>query len=84
MGNQLLGDEDVERVRKRQAELRALLAADRFTELQKQVPNEIAYLQADTERRLSEAASKAASARFYGSRLSRSFPASLAATAPSV
>jgi hypothetical protein len=67
--NRLLGDADVESARKRQAELRALLAADRFTELQKQVPVEISYLQADTERRLSEAASKAASSRLYGSRL---------------
>ena len=67
--NQLLDDEDVARARKRQAELRALLAADRFTELQKQVPDEIAYLQSDTQRRLSEAASKAASKRLYGSRL---------------
>jgi hypothetical protein len=67
--NRLLGDADVESARKRQTELRALLAADRFTELQKQVPVEISYLQADTERRLSEAASKAASSRLYGSRL---------------
>ena len=67
--NQLIDDEDVTRARKRQGELRALLAADRFTELQKQVPDEIAYLQSDTQRRLSEAASKAASKRLYGSRL---------------
>jgi hypothetical protein len=67
--NQLLNDEDVKRARKRQAELRALLATDRFTELQKQVPDEIAYLQSDTQRRLSEAASKAASKRLYGVRL---------------
>jgi hypothetical protein len=45
------------------------LAADRFTDLHKQVPEEIAYLRSDTERRLSEAASRAASARLYGSRL---------------
>jgi hypothetical protein len=67
--NQVLDDEDVRRARKRQGELRALLAADRFTELQKQVPDEIAYLQSDTQRRLSEAASKAASKRLYESRL---------------
>ena len=64
-----MSDEDVKRARKRHAKLRALLAADRFTELQKQVPDEIAYLQSDTQRRLSEAASKAASTRLYGSRL---------------
>ena len=51
--NQLIDDEDVTRARKRQDELRALLTADRFTELQKQVPDEIAYLQSDTQRRLS-------------------------------
>ena len=67
--NQLLDGEDSKRARKRQAELRALLVADRFTELQKQVPDEIAYLQSDSQRRLSEAASKAASKRLYGSRL---------------
>jgi hypothetical protein len=67
--NQLLGDEDVKSAHKRQAELRALLTADGFAELQKQVPEEIAYLQADTERRLSEAASRSASARLYGFRL---------------
>ena len=67
--NKLIDDVDVTRARKRQDELRALLAADRFTELQKQVPDEIAYLQADAQRRLSEAASKAACKRLYGSRL---------------
>jgi hypothetical protein len=67
--NEVVGDKEVERARTRHAKLRALLAADRFTELQKQVPEEIAYLQSDTERRLAEAASRAASARLYGSRL---------------
>ena len=67
--NKLIDDVDVTRARERQDELRALLAADRFTELQKQVPDEIAYLQSDMQRRPSEAASKAACKRLYGSRL---------------
>ena len=52
----------------RHAKLRALLAADRFTDLQKQVPEEIAF-KGDTERRLAQAASRAASARLHRSRL---------------
>jgi len=67
--NEVVSDKEVERARTRHAKLRALLAADRFTELQKQVPAEIAYLKGDNERRLAEAASRAASARLYGSRL---------------
>src|SRR5262249_11273695 len=67
--NELVSGKEVEGRRKKHAKLRALLAADRFTELQKRVPDEIANLQADMEQRLSEAASRAASARLYGSRL---------------
>lgn len=42
---------DVDRVVARRDELRRLLAADRFVELQKQVPAEISYLRADAGRR---------------------------------
>ena len=67
--NELLSDDEIGATRKRHAALTALLAADRFMDLQKQVPDEIAYLQADTARRLSEAATKVASARGQGRRL---------------
>lgn len=42
---------DVDRVLARRDELRRLLAADRFVDLQKQVPAEISYLRADAGRR---------------------------------
>lgn len=67
--NELLSDDEIGATRKRYAALTALLAADRFIDLQKQVPDEIAYLQADSTRRLSEAATKVASARLQGRRL---------------
>ncbi|MEQ1611438.1 MAG: hypothetical protein ABL904_01690 [Hyphomicrobiaceae bacterium] len=67
--NELLNDEEIGATRKRHAALTALLAADRFMDLQKQVPDMIAYLQADTVRRLSEAATNAASVRLQGRRL---------------
>lgn len=67
--NELLSDADIAATRKRQVDLKALLSADRFLDLQKQLPDEIAYLQADMGRRLSEAASNAASARLQGRRL---------------
>jgi hypothetical protein len=47
---------DIDRVIARRDKLRSLLAADRFVELQKQVPAEISYLQTDTERRAEKAA----------------------------
>lgn len=67
--NDVLSDEDIAATRNRQAALKTLLATDRFMDLQKQVPNEIAYLQADLAERLNEAASKAASARLQERRL---------------
>lgn len=67
--NELLSEGEIEGARKRHAALRELLAGDNFTDLQKQVPDEIAYLQADTERRLSKAASKVVASRIYASRL---------------
>ena len=47
---------DIDRVIARRDMLRGLLASDRFVELQKQVPAEISYLQADAERRAEKAA----------------------------
>jgi hypothetical protein len=67
--NELLSDADIAATRTRQAKLVALLAADQFLDLQKRVPEEIAYLQANMAERLNEAASKAASARLQGRRL---------------
>src|SRR5262249_30636417 len=64
-----LNDEEIKLAQKRCAGLRSLLAADQFTKLQRQVSDEIAYFKADMERRLSEAAARAAAARLYGSRL---------------
>jgi len=51
---------DIDKVIVRRDELRRLLEADRFIELQKQVAAEIAFLQADSERRVERAAEMAA------------------------
>ena len=67
--NALLSDKEIEVRRERHGQLFALLTKDRFVDLQKQVPEEIAYLASDLERRLREAASKAAAARVYALRL---------------
>ena len=67
--NDVLTDQETAATRKRQADLGALLAADRFPDLQKQVPDEIAYLRANMAERLEAAASKAATARLHGRRL---------------
>jgi hypothetical protein len=47
---------DIEKVIARRDELRRLLDADRFVELQKQIAAEIAFLQTDSERRAERAA----------------------------
>lgn len=47
---------DIDKVIVRRDALRGLLSADRFVELQKQLPAEISYLQADSERRAEKAA----------------------------
>jgi hypothetical protein len=62
---------DIDRVIARRDKLRGLLSAERFVELQKQVPAEISYLQADAERRAekvaeAEAQSKRAMRRMKG------------------
>ncbi|MBR1272901.1 hypothetical protein JQ629_36075 [Bradyrhizobium sp. AUGA SZCCT0222] len=47
---------DIDKVIARRDVLRGLLSADKFVELQKQIPAEISYLQADAERRAERAA----------------------------
>lgn len=54
---------DLAAVSKRRDELRRLLTENRFTELQKQVPAEISFLHADTQKRLEKAAVAKAEAR---------------------
>jgi hypothetical protein len=54
--NGAIENTDIDRVIARRDKLRGLLASDRFLELQKQVPAEISYLQADAERRVEKAA----------------------------
>ncbi len=60
--NETVGAADIASTEKRRDALRALLAKDRFGELQAQVGGEIAFLKADTQDRLARAASAAASA----------------------
>jgi hypothetical protein len=54
--NGTIDQSDIDRVIARRDEIRRMLDADRFTELQKQVAAEISYLNADTERRAEKAA----------------------------
>jgi len=58
--NETIEQKDIDKVIVRRDELRRLLEADRFIELQKQVAAEIAFLQADSERRVERAAEMAA------------------------
>jgi hypothetical protein len=57
--NGTIEQKDIDKVIARRDELRRLLDADRFIELQKQVPAEVAFLQADSERRVEKAAEMA-------------------------
>lgn len=61
--NEVLTDVEIAATRARQAGLRRLLEEDRFTELQKAVPDEIHFLTADQETRLARAATEKAKAR---------------------
>ncbi|MDA9399844.1 MULTISPECIES: hypothetical protein [unclassified Bradyrhizobium] len=54
--NGTIEQKDIENVTARRDALHRLLKADRFTELQKQVAAEIAFLQADSERRVERVA----------------------------
>lgn len=67
--NGLLSDEAIEKTLQRVKDLEAILAKDRFLDLQKQVPIEIEFLKADMARRIEEAAKKAAAARVRQRRL---------------
>ena len=61
--NGTITDEDIAAVNARRESLKHLLSNDRFVELQKQVPAEISFLQADAQRRLQKAAAVAAERR---------------------
>ncbi|WP_269586187.1 hypothetical protein [Roseibium sp. Sym1] len=61
--NDILDETDVEQARDRIKAMRTLLATDKFTELQKQVPAEISFLESDMERRIELAAAREANAR---------------------
>jgi hypothetical protein len=67
--NNVISENDIEGTRAKQAQLRTMLATDKLSLLQRQVPEEIAYLKNDMDKRLSEAASRVVSERLYGSRL---------------
>src|SRR5215218_4470511 len=54
--NGTIDNTDIDKVITRRDALRGLLSADKFVELQKQIPAEISYLQADAERRAEKAA----------------------------
>lgn len=54
--NRTIDQSDIDRVIARRDEIRRMLDADRFTDLQKQVIAEISYLNADAERRTEKAA----------------------------
>jgi hypothetical protein len=58
--NGTIEQKDIDKVIARRDELRRLLDADRFVELQKQAAAEITFLQADSERRVEKAAEMAA------------------------
>jgi hypothetical protein len=61
--NDMLTETEIAATRARQAGLRRLLEQDRFMELQKAVPDEIRFLAADQETRLTHAAAEKAKAR---------------------
>lgn len=63
--NGTVEQKDIDLVTSRRNELRRLLDADRFVELQKQVAAEISYLSTDIERRAESAALAEATARQY-------------------
>ncbi len=61
--NDTVTDEDIRAMRARQAQIAALLARERYLDLQKRAPEEIQFIEADIERRLAEAARREAEAR---------------------
>ncbi|MGO7651738.1 hypothetical protein ACC688_29115 [Rhizobium ruizarguesonis] len=66
--NEIVDAEDIRLVQSRIAAMGDLLAKDKFAELQKQAPLEIAFLKADMETRIERAAEKAARERNEGNR----------------
>jgi hypothetical protein len=67
--NDLITDDELAATRQRLSELEALLRADQFTVVQKQVAQEIAYLKSDMTRRLGDAARRSADAHTRARRL---------------
>lgn len=61
--NELISDEDVRLAERRITAMREMLSADRFAEIQKQVPLEIAFLKTDMTRRIERAVEEKAQAR---------------------
>lgn len=61
--NETITEAEIAEVHKRRDRLRALLAADAFVELQKAVPEEVAFLDADMQSRLARAVERAAAER---------------------
>lgn len=61
--NDSVSDEEIRAARKRREALAALISADRFAELQKQAPQEEAFLRSDIQARLEKVAAKQAAAR---------------------
>lgn len=61
--NDTVTEADIVAVHQRRDQLRGLLAADAFVDLQKSVPEEIAFLDADMQSRLTRAIARAASRR---------------------
>jgi hypothetical protein len=61
--NGCVSDAEIGAARQRRDELAALLAADRFTDIQKQAPQEEAFLRADVQARLAKLAAGQAAAR---------------------
>lgn len=61
--NDTATDAEVKSVRERSAEIASLMKQERYVDLQKRVPEEIQWLEADVERRLGEAQRRIADAR---------------------
>ncbi len=58
--NDVVDETDVQEARERLSAIRTLLANDKFAEVQKQIPAEVAFLATDIERRIAKAADAAA------------------------
>ncbi|WP_158693415.1 hypothetical protein [Neorhizobium alkalisoli] len=67
--NDVIGEADASASAERVEAIRALLSSDRFEEVQKQVPAEIAFLEDDIQRRITKAADAAVKARISRRRM---------------